>query len=119
MTNLYTILLVNVLTEQEELKLMQHIIDRGVIFLSTPYCIEAVKRLEKFDVPAFKVGSGECNNIHLIEFICKLGKPIIMSTGMNSLETIENSVNIIRKYKVPYALLHCTNVYPTPPELVG
>ena len=64
--SIYDIISECTLTEQEELKLMQHIIDRGVIFLSTPYCIEAVKRLEKFDVPAFKVGSGECNNIHLM-----------------------------------------------------
>ena len=75
-------------------------------------------RLEKFKVPAFKIGSGECNNYPLVEYICKKKKPIILSTGMNNIETIRPAVKIIRKYKIPYALLHCTNIYPTPPNLV-
>ena len=45
-------------------------------------------------------------------------KPIILSTGMNNIRSIQKSVNIIRKFKIPYALLHCTNIYPTPPKLV-
>ena len=106
------------LDENEEKKLMQHVIDRGAIFISTPFSRQAVKRLAKFDVPAYKVGSGECNNYPLIEFIASLGKPIILSTGMNDINNIRISVNIIRKKKIPFALLHCTNIYPTPPELV-
>ena len=70
------------------------------------------------DVPAFKIGSGECNNYPLIEHIAKAGKPIILSTGMNSIDSIEPAVDIFRKYSIPYALLHCTNVYPTPANLV-
>jgi len=77
-----------------------------------------VDRLEKFKVPAFKIGSGECNNYPLVEYICKKKKPIILSTGMNDIKTIRPAVKIIRKYKIPYALLHCTNIYPTPPNLV-
>ena len=64
-------------------------------------------------VPAFKIGSGECNNSPLVEYICKFKKPIILSTGMNDIKSIKKSVKIIRKYKIPYALLHCTNLYPT------
>jgi len=106
------------LDEDDEKKLMQHIIDRGAIFISTPFSRNAVKRLAKFDVPAYKIGSGECNNYPLIEYIASLGKPIILSTGMNDINSISISVNIMRKKKVPFALLHCTNIYPTPPELV-
>ena len=69
-------------------------------------------------VPAFKIGSGECNNYPLIKHIAKQGKPIILSTGMNTIESVGKAVDILHLYKVPYALLHCTNVYPTPPELV-
>ena len=106
------------LSEKKEEKLMQHIKSRGKIFFSTPFSRKAVERLEKFKVPLYKIGSGECNNYPLIEYICKKKKPIIMSTGMNSIKTIAPAVKIIRKYKVPFALLHCTNIYPTPHRLV-
>ena len=69
------------------------------------------------NVPAFKIGSGECNNYPLINLICKQKKPIILSTGMNSIKSIATAVQIIRKFNIPYALLHCTNIYPTPHEL--
>ena len=106
------------LSEKHEKYLMDYIKKKKKIFISTPFSRKAVDRLEKFKVPAFKIGSGECNNYPLVEYICKKKKPIILSTGMNNIETIRPAVKIIRKYKIPYALLHCTNIYPTPPNLV-
>jgi N-acetylneuraminate synthase len=106
------------LSEQDEWRLMKHVQQRGAIFISTPFSRAAVTRLAKFDIPAFKIGSGECNNYPLVKYIASFGKPVIVSTGMNSIETVRPSVEILRKANVPYALLHCTNVYPTPPELV-
>ncbi len=106
------------LSEQDERRLMQHVQQRGAIFISTPFSRAAVDRLVKFDIPAFKIGSGECNNYPLVEYIARFGKPVIISTGMNSIKTVRPTVEILRKANVPYALLHCTNVYPTPPELV-
>ena len=106
------------LSEEDELRLMQHVMQRGAIFISTPFSREAAERLRRFDVPAFKIGSGECNNYPLIRHIAKIGRPVIISTGMNSIETVRPSVEILRNSGVPFALLHCTNVYPTPPELV-
>lgn len=106
------------LSETDEKRLMQHIQQRGAIFISTPFSRAAVDRLVKFNIPAFKIGSGECNNYPLVKYIARFGKPVIISTGMNSVETVRPSVEILRKAKVPFALLHCTNVYPTPPELV-
>lgn len=106
------------LSEPDERCLMDHVWQRGAIFISTPFSRAAVDRLVKFDIPAFKIGSGECNNYPLVKYIARFGKPVIISTGMNSIETVRPSVEILRKAKVPYALLHCTNVYPTPPELV-
>jgi N-acetylneuraminate synthase len=106
------------LSEQDERHLMEHVQHRGAIFISTPFSRAAVDRLVKFDIPAFKIGSGECNNYPLVKYIAQFGKPVIISTGMNSIETVRPSVEILRKAKVPFALLHCTNVYPTPPELV-
>lgn len=106
------------LSEEEEIELQRYVCEKGIIFISTPFSRAAAERLIRMDVPAFKIGSGECNNYPLIKHIAKEGKPIILSTGMNTIKSVGKAVAIFREYKVPYALLHCTNVYPTPPELV-
>ena len=116
--SIYEIMARCALSEVQEKELMEYVHMRGAIFISTPFSRAAVDRLVKFDIPAFKVGSGECNNYPLIKYIARFGKPVILSTGMNSIETVRPSVEILRKAKISYALLHCTNVYPTPPELV-
>jgi len=116
--SIYEVMREALLTEEEEFELMRYVQSKGMIFISTPFSRKAADRLEKFWVPAYKIGSGECNNYPLIKHIASFKKPIILSTGMNDLDSIEKAVNIIRVAKVPYALLHCTNVYPTPPELV-
>ena len=101
------------LNEEEEYKLMNYIKKKKKIFISTPFSLKAVDRLIKFKVPAFKVGSGECNNHILIDYIAKQNKPIILSTGMNNMSSVDQSVKIINKYHNKLALLHCTNVYPS------
>lgn len=106
------------LNEEEEYELMKYVESKNMIFISTPFSRAAAERLKKFDIPAYKIGSGECNNYPLLEHISSFGKPIILSTGMNTIESIAKAVEIFRKHKTPYALLHCTNVYPTPPNIV-
>ena len=102
------------LSEKDELKLMRHIQSKGSIFISTPFSRAAADRLESWDVPAYKIGSGECNNYPLVRHIAKFQRPVILSTGMNSIDSIRPAVDIFRAHKTPFALLHCTNVYPTP-----
>lgn len=116
--NIFEIIKNSSLNEEDEFKLMQHIKKQGKIFFSTPFSRKAVDRLEKFKVPIYKIGSGECNNYPLVEYIAKKRKPIILSTGMNDIKSIKTSVEILRKYKIKYALMHCTNIYPTPDHLV-
>tara|TARA_Y100000817_G_scaffold264431_1_gene219844 strand:- start:1 stop:1041 length:1041 start_codon:yes stop_codon:yes gene_type:complete len=106
------------LNEEDEYKLKEYVENKGAIFISTPFSRAAANRLADFNVPAFKIGSGECNNYPLIEHICSFGKPIILSTGMNTIESVRKSVSILENNNIPYALLHTTNIYPTPPELV-
>lgn len=106
------------LNEKDELALKNHVESKGMIFLSTPFSRAAVDRLEKFGVSAFKIGSGECNNYPLIEYIAKLKKPMIISTGMNTIHSVSKTVQILKKYGTPCALLHTTNLYPTPVNLV-
>ena len=106
------------LTLDEERQLAEYVRDKSLIYISTPFSFEAVDFLESINVPAYKIGSGECNNYPLVESIASKRKPVIMSTGMNSIESITPSVEILREYGVPYALLHCTNLYPTPDNLI-
>ncbi len=106
------------LNESDEYELMRYTQSKGAIFISTPFSRAAVDRLVKFNIPAFKVGSGECNNYPLLKYISKFEKPVILSTGMNDIKSVEKAVSIFREFNVPFALLHTTNLYPTPPELV-
>ena len=69
-------------------------------------------------MPAFKIGSGECNNLPLLAHIASLGKPMILSTGMNDLASVRRSVETIQKAGAPLMLMHCTSMYPTPYEKV-
>ncbi len=106
------------LKSEEEETLKEYTESKGIIFLSTPFSCAAAERLKKLDVDAYKIGSGECNNYPLVEHIASFKKPIILSTGMNNLGSIARSVAILRKHSVPYALLHCTSIYPTPYDKV-
>ncbi len=89
-----------------------------MIFISTPFSRAAANRLEAMDVQGYKIGSGECNNYPLLEHIASFQKPVILSTGMNTIESVRKAVAIFDKHKVPLALLHTTNLYPTPTHLV-
>ena len=106
------------LDESDELELKNYVESKGMIFISTPFSRAAAERLKKFDIPAYKIGSGECNNYPLLEHIATSGKPVILSTGMNTIESIRKAVAIFERHNVPVALLHTTNLYPTPIHLV-
>ena len=106
------------LNEEDELALKNYVEGKGMIFISTPFSRAAAERLKRFDIPAYKIGSGECNNYPLLEHIAKFGKPVILSTGMNTIESVSKAVSIFKSHNTPLALLHTTNLYPTPSHLV-
>jgi N-acetylneuraminate synthase len=106
------------LSEKDEYELMKYIQKKGMIFISTPFSKAAADRLNRWSVPAYKIGSGECNNYPLIEHISSFGKPIILSTGMNTIASIKKAIKIIKSFSIPYAIMHTTNLYPTPDHLV-
>ena len=116
--SIYEIMKRCALNEEDEIKLKEYVESKGMIFISTPFSRAAADRLERMGVSAYKIGSGECNNYPLIEHIASFGKPMIVSTGMNDIASVRKTVNILEMYKVPYALLHTTNLYPTPVHLV-
>ncbi len=116
--SIYDIMAACALNEEDEIKLQQYVKSKGMIFVSTPFSRAAANRLQTMDVPAYKIGSGECNNYPLLKHIASFGKPIILSTGMNTIESISKAVQIFKDLNIPHAILHTTNVYPTPPEIV-
>jgi len=105
------------LEDEEELKVYAESL--GIIWISTPFSRAAVDFLESLNVPAYKIGSGEADNIPLIRYVASKGKPVIISTGMQTIDTIRDAVMILRTAGVPFALLECTNLYPSPPEIVS
>jgi N-acetylneuraminate synthase len=106
------------LSESQDAALKAYVESKGMIYLSTPFSRAAADRLERMGVAAYKIGSGECNNYPLIEHIARFGKPVILSTGMNDIASVSRAVEILRDHYVPYAIMHCTSIYPTPYEKV-
>jgi N-acetylneuraminate synthase len=116
--SIYEIMQRCALSESDERELQRYVESRGMIFISTPFSRAAAERLRHMQIPAYKIGSGECNNYPLLKHIASFGKPVILSTGMNTIDSVRKAVEIFEAARVPYALMHTTNLYPTPPHLV-
>ena len=117
--SIWDVMAQNALSSDDEKELKAYAESLGLIYLSTPFSRKAADFLFDLDVPAFKIGSGEADNIPLIRHIARLGKPVIMSTGMQTIASIGKSVKILEDANVPFVLLECTNLYPSPAEIVS
>lgn len=106
------------LNEDEERQVQAYCEEKGILYLCTPFSREAVDRLEEMGVSAYKIGSGECNNLPLLDHVARKRKPVILSTGMNDIHSIRKSVNLLSEHGVQLALMHCTSLYPTPYDMV-
>ena len=105
-----------VLDYEQEKSLFDYAKEKGILFFSTPFSREGADRLNELGVELYKIGSGECNNLPLLNHVANFNKPMILSTGMNDISSIRTSVETILNHGVPLALLHCTSIYPAPPE---
>jgi N-acetylneuraminate synthase len=91
--------------------------EAGILFLSTPFEEESARFLDELGVAAFKVGSGELTNLPLLRALARSGRPLILSTGMATLEEVADAVEAVRGAgDPPLALLHCVSMYPAPCE---
>ena len=106
-------------TDEQWAGLAQHARDKGLLFLSSPFSEEAADLLQRIGVPAWKIASGEANNPLLFERIAGSGLPVLLSTGMSSLEEIDQIVAWIKQRGLPLAVFQCTSKYPSPPEALG
>jgi N-acetylneuraminate synthase len=107
------------LSKDDEIALKKHAEDLGLIYISTPFSRAAADFLNDIGVPGFKIGSGEANHVPLIRHIASFGKPVILSTGMQTIDSLRPSVQALDDAGIEYALLECTNLYPSPPEIVS
>lgn len=99
--------------------LKQHCDDHGVTFISSPFSDEAVDLLEEVGLSQYKIPSGEVTNLPMLEKIARLGKPVILSSGMSSWEELDRAVDTIRKHNQQLTLMQCTSKYPCSYEQVG
>ena len=99
--------------------LREHAARRGLLFLSSPFSLEAVELLERLGVAGWKIASGEINHFALLDATAATGRPVMLSTGMSPLAEVDAAVERVRSHGVPLAVLQCTSLYPCPPELVG
>jgi N-acetylneuraminate synthase len=106
-------------SEDQWLLLKQRADQRNVVFLSTPFSIEAAQMLRRIGVKAWKIGSGETNNLPLLEELSKYHDPVLLSTGMSYMAEVDASVGLLKAKGVPLVLYQCTNKYPCPAEHIG
>jgi N-acetylneuraminate synthase len=93
---------------------------KGIAFLSTPFDYRSVDFLDELEIPAFKIASGEITNIPFLSYIARKKKPVILSTGMSTLEEVEKAEEALRQtHNAELVLLHCTSEYPVPVEDVN
>lgn len=103
-------------TEEQWKGLYVHAQEKGLDFLSSPFSIAALDMLDKIGVPAWKFGSGEVFNSVLLKKAISTGKPIILSTGLSTLEDIDKQVEMIKEAGNPILLMECTTAYPSMAE---
>lgn len=106
-------------TEAQWYGLKQHADDRGLLFLSSPFSVEAIELLKRVGVAAWKIASGEVSNLPALDLIVDTRLPVILSTGMSSLSEIDTAVDRVVAADIPLAVLQCTSSYPCPPEKIG
>ena len=97
-------------------ELMAYCDQANIQYMCTPFCAKAADMLESIGISSFKIGSGELTNIPMIRHIARKGKPMILSTGMASMEEVEETVAALQEEKAQFMLLHCVSAYPPSPE---
>ena len=103
-------------------ELIRHCNHKGIRFLSTAFDHPSIDLLNELNIPLYKVPSGEITNLPYLRHIGRMGKPVILSTGMATLKEVEDAVNVLRESGTPkgeITVLHCNTSYPTPMEDVN
>lgn len=106
-------------TEEQWAGLKEHAENKGLIFMSTPFSVQAAKMLKKLGISKWKLSSGELSDPWLLDYIMQTKLPVIMSTGMSTLKQIDETVTKFLMNNIDLSLLQCTTMYPVPARNVG
>jgi len=106
-------------TEPQWAELKRHTEERGLVFLSSPFSVDALDLLNRIGMGAWKVASGEVNNTILITAMAETGLPVLISSGMSPVAELDAAVELVRGKGAPVGVFQCTSDYPTPPEKIG
>jgi len=109
---LYEFLKLYALTLEQHIEIKRYCETIGIYYLCTPFSLKAAYELNEIGVSAFKIGSGEMTDIPTLLKIAKLGKPMIISTGMSTLEEIKRTYDALLPTKIPLAFTNCLSEYP-------
>lgn len=102
------------LSNEEYYEIVKYCKEKEIMFLCTPWDIESVDFLEKLGVPAYKISSADMTNFVLLDYIVKKNKPLIVSTGMSTLDELDKTVKFLNERNAEFILLHCNSAYPAP-----
>tara|TARA_B100000029_G_scaffold478921_1_gene525481 strand:+ start:107 stop:1114 length:1008 start_codon:yes stop_codon:yes gene_type:complete len=105
------------LSKQTHFILIDYCKEKNIQFLSTPFDHESIDFLAELNIPLFKIPSGEITNLPYLRHVGRMGKPVILSTGMSTLGEIKEAINVLHKSgikKKEMTILHCNSEYPTP-----
>jgi N,N'-diacetyllegionaminate synthase len=106
-------------TKEQWARLKEHADERGLLFLSSPFSMQAVELLDEIGMSVWKIASGEVNNLPLLNRIIATKNPVILSSGMSDWSELDEAVGQVRAAQNPLAVLQCTSAYPCPPEKIG
>lgn len=109
---LYEFLKLHALTLDQHVELMKYCKEIGIMYLCTPFSLKAAYELNEIGVSAFKIGSGEMTDIPTLQAIAKLGKPMIVSTGMCNMEEIKGTYDALVEAGAEFAFTNCLSEYP-------
>jgi sialic acid synthase SpsE/sugar phosphate isomerase/epimerase len=102
------------LSQDEHRQVAQYCADKGILYMCTPWDSDSIIALEALDVQAYKVASADLTNLPLIESLVATQKPLILSTGMSSVEEIQITASFLNSRHAEFVLLHCNSTYPAP-----
>lgn len=106
-------------SESQWRELREHAEEKDLVFLSSPFSLEAVELLDGIGMQMWKIPSGEVGNISMLDRVAVTGRPVILSSGMSPLSELDVAVERVRSTTAPVAVLQCTTTYPCPPEKIG
>jgi N,N'-diacetyllegionaminate synthase len=106
-------------SEEQWRGLAEHCRERQVLFVSSPFSLEAVALLERVGQPIWKIASGEVSNGALLDRVLETGAPVLLSTGMSPIAETDAAVARVKAKGSQVGVLQCTTAYPCPPERIG